>query len=270
MQDSKSSENGHGFGRLVGVMDELRDPGGCAWDAAQTLDSLKPYLIEEAYEVLEAMDGDPGEHCVELGDLLLQVVFQARIQREEGHFAIDDVIDAICGKLIRRHPHVFGDAKAGTPEEALASWERQKESEGKRRKGGSLAGIPKQLPGLLMAQRTSEKAAALGFDWRDHHGVVDKVREELAEVEQAAAHEPDRAASEIGDLLFAVVNLARHLDVDAEDALRRASDKFVGRFRAMERHVIEGGETIADADMDTLNAGWETAKAEEAAPEDSA
>jgi tetrapyrrole methylase family protein/MazG family protein/ATP diphosphatase len=256
-------ESDHGFRRLVDLMDMLRDPGGCPWDAAQTLDTLKPYLIEEAYEVLEAMDEDPQEHCVELGDLLLQVVFQSRLQREEGHFAIDDVIAAICDKLVRRHPHVFADATAGTAEEALANWEQQKASEGKV--GGSLGGVPKQLPALLRAQRTSEKAAALGFDWADHHGVVDKVREELAEVEEAAAEQPERAADEIGDLLFAVVNLARHLSVDAEEALRKASDKFVGRFRAMERHVKEGGVTVAEADMETLNAAWEVAKADEAA-----
>lgn len=256
----------HGFGRLIDVMDRLRDPGGCAWDAAQTLETLKPYLIEEAYEVLEVMDGDPAEHCSELGDLLLQVVFQARVRREEGHFAVADVVDAICDKLVRRHPHVFGDATAGTPEEALASWERQKESEGKRKKGGSLAGIPKQLPALLRAQRTSEKAAALGFDWKDHHGVVDKVREELAEVEDAAveagsdAYRQERVTEEIGDLLFAVVNLARHMKVDSEEALRSASEKFVRRFRTMESHVEGSGGTVADADMDTLNAAWDRAK----------
>ena len=264
MPDAKaanSPESAHGFGRLLEVMDRLRDPGCCAWDAAQTLETLKPYLIEEAYEVLEVMDGDPAAHCDELGDLLLQVVFQARVRRDAGQFAIADVIDAICDKLIRRHPHVFGDAQAGTPAEALASWERQKESEGKRKKGGALAGIPKELPALLRAQRTSDKAAALGFDWTDHHGVVDKVREELAEVEDAAANAPERAAEEIGDLLFATVNLARHLDVDAEAALRAASDKFVRRFRTMEAHVQKDGGAVADADMETLNAAWDVAKA---------
>ena len=262
MTDGSSDGGEHGFGRLVAVMDRLRDPGGCAWDADQTLESLKPFLIEEAYEVLEAMDGPPEEHCVELGDLMLQVVFQARIQRERGHFAVDDVIDAVCEKLVRRHPHVFGDVEATTPEEALASWERQKEAEGKP--GGSLAGVPKSLPALLRAQRTSDKAAALGFDWADHHGGLDKVREEVDEVADAATGQPERAAEEIGDLLFAVVNLARHLSVDAEEALRRASDKFVGRFRAMEGKVRAEGLALGDADMDTLNAAWEHAKRAEA------
>lgn len=267
--------DGHGFGRLAAIMDRLRDPGGCPWDAAQTLESLKPYLIEEAYEVLDVMGRPAGpgglsqpearEHCEELGDLLLQVVFQARLRREQGAFGIDDVIDAICDKLVRRHPHVFGDAKATTPEEALANWERRKEAEKGRKPGGSLAGVPRTLPALLRAQRTSEKAAALGFDWPDHHGVADKVREELDEaLEAAEAGDRIGAAREIGDLLFAVVNLARRLEVDAEESLRQGADRFVARFRAMEEILAERGAGAAsDADMDTLNAAWEEAKLRE-------
>ncbi len=253
----------HGLARLVTLMDRLRDPDGCPWDRAQTLETLKPYLVEEAYEVLEAMDGDPQAHCEELGDLLLQIVFHARLRREEGLFSIDDVVRGISDKLVRRHPHVFGEDHAATAAEGLASWERAKEAEGKP--GDALAGVPSSLPAALRAQRVSEKAAALGFDWSGPEGVADKVREELAEVEEALAAGRDEAAlaHEIGDLLFAAVNLARHVGVDAETALRGAGDRFLRRFRGMSARLAAEGRAVEECGAEELDEAWEAEKAGE-------
>ena len=255
----------HGFARLVAVMDTLRDPGGCPWDRDQDLESLKPFLIEEAYEVLEAMDRSGEEHCEELGDLLLQIVFHSRLRRERGEFSIDDVTAAICEKLVRRHPHVFGDVEVSTAKEVLANWEQQKEREGKP--GGTLGGVPKTLPALLRAQRTTGKASSLGFDWPDRSGPLAKVREELAELEAAAeAGEPvERLRHELGDLLFSVVNLARHLDIDAEGALGGTTERFVRRFRSVQAEIEGAGRSLADASLEEMDAAWDRAKTEEPA-----
>ena len=252
-----------GFTRLVGVMDRLRDPGGCPWDAEQDLQSLKPFLIEEAYEVLEAMDRNPEEHCEELGDLLLQVVFHARIRREQGEFEISDVVRAICDKLIRRHPHVFSDAKAETADEVLRQWELNKAKEGKP--GGSLGGVPRSMPALLQAQRLTDKASSLGFDWSDRAPVVAKIREELGELEETLVEDQpaQRVREELGDVLFSMVNLARHLGVDAEGALRASSDRFVRRFRAVERGLKARDLPMAEATLEQMDQEWQRAKDQE-------
>jgi len=242
-------------------MDRLRDPGGCPWDREQTLESLRPYLVEEAYEVLDAMSGPPGPHCEELGDLLLQILFHARLRREEGAFDISDVVAGLARKLVRRHPHVFGEDQAETAAEGLASWERAKRAEGKP--AGTLSGVPNSLPAALRAQRVSEKAAVRGFDWPGPEGPLAKVHEELAEIEQARQDggDPARLAHEVGDLLFAAVNLARHLDVDAESALREACARFSRRFSGVEARLSAAGRVMEECDLEEMDAAWEAEKA---------
>lgn len=260
---SSPKDDDHGFGRLVRIMDRLRDPGGCPWDREQTLESLEPFLLEETYEVVEAMHGAPEAHCEELGDLLLQIVFQAKLRSEEDAFAIDDVVGGLRDKLVRRHPHVFGEQEARTAEAGLRSWEAAKQAEGKPK--GTLAGVPKALPALQRSQRLTEKAARVGFDWPELDPVFDKVREELAEV--AEAHERGegavRVAAEVGDLLFAVVNLARHLGVDGERALRQASERFSSRFAGVESRLAAQGRGLEEASLEEMDAAWEAAKAAE-------
>lgn len=252
--------------RLVAIMARLRGPGGCPWDREQTLDSLKPYLIEEAYEVLEAMDaGDSREHCEELGDLLLQIVFHAEIAREEGRWDFADVADAISDKLIHRHPHVFGEAEARDAAEVEKNWARLKAEERTKKKGrpGSvLDGIPRQAPALLRAERTGEKASRIGFDWPDAEGPRAKIDEELAELDRAIA-EGDREAvfRELGDVLFSVANLARHLRVPPEDALRAALRRFEERFHKLEEKLRQEGHPAgAPAEIERLEAIWQEVK----------
>ena len=210
---------GSHLSRLVEIMKRLRSEGGCPWDQEQTLTSLRPFLVEEAYEVLEVMDGqDAQEHCEELGDLLFQIIFQSHIRMEAQEFTIDDVIDAICNKLERRHPHVFGHQRELSREEIRENWARMKAEE-RQEKGtddSALAGIPRGLPALLRADRLGRKASSVGFDWPDIDGVFAKVEEETEEILDALKIGDQEALThEVGDLLFAVVNLARHLDVDA-------------------------------------------------------
>lgn len=238
-------------------MARLRAPDGCAWDREQTLQTLKAYLIEETYEVLEAIDLDAAAHREELGDLLLQVVFQAQIRAEQGTFTIADVAQAIANKLVRRHPHVFGDTQADSAKEALASWERIKASE-KPNGGGRLASIPKAMPALLRAYRSGEKAASVGFDWPDHVGPLAKVEEELAEVKTAIGGAPSAVREELGDLLFAITNLARHLQVDPEAALQAATTKFHRRFAHVETRLAESG--AKHATLSELDRYWDEAK----------
>lgn len=251
---------GHAFERLVGVMARLRAPGGCPWDREQTLASLKPYLVEEAYEVLEAIDqGGVDEHREELGDLLLQVVFQAELRREEGSFDAADVAHAIADKLVRRHPHVFEHQGVKAVSEALRHWEQRKAEEKKGR--SVLGGVPKNLPALLRAQRVGEKASQVGFDWPGVDGPLEKIDEELAELRAAIATE-DAAAieAELGDLLFSVVNVARFLNVGAEDALRGTIDRFTERFQKIEKRLEAEGKRVADTPLDQLEALWQAAK----------
>ena len=257
-----------GVVRLVEVMRHLRAPGGCPWDREQTLQTLKPCLLEETYELLEAMDGDDlALHVEELGDVLLQVVFQCAIREEEGLFAFDDVAAALADKLVRRHPHVFGEATANSSGEVLRNWEAIKQTEkGKKPDRSAIDGVPATLPALLKAQRTQAKAARVGFDWKDASGPTEKIAEELAELREAVASGDKQAvADEVGDLLFSVVNTCRFIDVDAEGALEAANKKFSRRFREVERRVRAQGRALKDCTLAEMDAVWDAVKAEERA-----
>ena len=258
------------FDRLVAIMARLRAPGGCPWDRAQSRDDLKPYLLEEAYEVLDAIEeGDPSKLCEELGDLLLQVVFHAQIAEEEKAFAVEDVCRAINEKLVRRHPHVFGDVQADTPDEVLRNWEAIKKTEKSGGAGGGgvkgvLSGVPRVLPALLKAYRLQQKAAGVGFDWERRDQVEAKVREEWAELDEAVA-QSDRAKvrEEFGDLLFALVNLSRFLDVDPEDALQAANAKFQVRFGAVEKEAQARSLDLHGMSLAEMDALWDLVKERE-------
>jgi len=250
----------HGFGAFVELMARLRAPGGCPWDRKQTIESLKPYLLEEAYEVLGAIEkGDWDELRDELGDLLLQVVFQARVAEDEGRFAIADVVRAIHEKLVRRHPHVFGDAAAADAEAVLANWERIKVDE---KAGRSVVeGVDPRLPALQRAWRMQKKVSKVGFDWERPEGAIDKLREELAELEAASRDEsPERAEEEMGDLLFAAVNVARLSGINPEEALKKACAKFDLRFRAVEEGLRARGLDPARATLAQMEELWQAAK----------
>lgn len=255
--------------RLLGIMARLRDPeGGCPWDLAQSHASIVPYTIEEAYEVAEAVEsGDPEELRDELGDLLFQVVFQARIAEEAGTFAFDDVATAIADKMVRRHPHIFGEVRGLDQAAVNAQWaaiKAQERAEKQRAPQGTLSGVPLALPALTRAEKISRKAAAIGFDWPDATEVIAKVREETDEVAQALAEEgPEAVAEEIGDLLFSVANLARHAGVDPEEALRRANLKFQRRFAAMEAEVTKDGRPLKDAGLAAMEEAWVAVKRRE-------
>lgn len=237
-------------------MRRLLGPEGCPWDRAQTLESLRPYVVEEAYEVVDAIDrGERDALKEELGDLLFQVVFQSEIAASKGWFTIDDVVEAVCAKMIRRHPWVFGDAPK---EEGLSAerWEAMKAKE--KRIAGVLGGVPVALPALLRAMRVSEKAAAVGFDWQDASGARAKIDEELREVDEARTQA--ELEHEIGDLLFAVTSFSRHRGVDPEAALRGTIERFTRRFRAMEIAVEARGESLRDLDDEGLDREWNEAK----------
>lgn len=250
----------HPFDALRDLCAKLRSPGGCPWDRQQTLETLKTYVLEEAYELLEALDReDPELLAAELGDLLFQVVFVARLAEERGWFDLTDVCRRIEAKMIRRHPHVFGAAEAATAGEVVQRWERIK----KRESGGrsALAGVPDQLPALLKALRITEKAAALGFDWRSAVDVADKVAEEARELASARAAAPmEHVKEELGDMLFALANLSRYLGIDPEDALQAANRKFATRFAQMERVAAESGVPLAGRTLEELNNLWEQTK----------
>lgn len=275
-----------GLPGLVDMMDRLLADDGCPWDRAQTLETLKPYLLEETYEVLEAMD-DPRAHRGELGDLLFQIVFQSALRQREGAFDLDDVIEGIRSKMLRRHPHVFADpdrpgAQATTPQEVTQQWERIKAEERRAasREGDAVPGgpateaeaarsafdgIPRGLPALVRAGRMQDRAAALGFDWPDLEGAVAKLREELGELEAAHrdAEPADRIAEELGDLLFVLVRVAGKLGADPEDALRRANRKFTRRFGHVLRRCDALGLDPAQAGLERLDVLWNEAKAQE-------
>jgi ATP diphosphatase len=244
--------------RLVAIMTRLRDPvGGCEWDRAQSFATIAPYTIEEAYEVADAIDrGDLDDLKEELGDLLLQVVFHSRIAEEAGAFAFDDVATAIADKMERRHPHIFGNADTSPGWEQIKATERNAKTAGTLA-GGTLGGVARGLPALMRAEKLQKRAARTGFDWPDASGPREKIDEELAEIESA---EPHRIEEEIGDLLFAVVNWARHLGVDAERALRLANAKFERRFAAMESAA---GADFPTLDLAAKEALWQHAKADE-------
>lgn len=252
---------GEKFERLVHLMERLRAPDGCPWDREQSFDTIKPYTLEETYEVLDAIDRrDWQDLSEELGDFLLQAVFYAQMAREAGHFSIADSLDAINEKLVRRHPHVFGDGDAKTPDAVKARWDEIKAAEkvGKAAPGGLLGGIPRALPALQEAARISSRAAGAGFDWPDLAGVLAKVHEELAELEKAET--PEQREGEIGDLLFTIVNLARFLKVDPEQALRRTNAKFRARFSHVERGVAASGRAWKDTTLEEMESLWQEAK----------
>jgi len=255
----------HGWHELVGVMARLRR--GCPWDREQTHASLVPYLIEEAYETVEAIEaGEEGELCEELGDVLLQVLFHAELAAERGAFTIADVVDGLANKMIRRHPHVFGESAVSGMAELWQNWERVKALEPTGRKRESrLDGIPRALGALQRGQKMQEKAARVGFDWPDRSGIRAKLAEELAELEEALRDgDPAAIRDEAGDLVFTVANLVRSLGIDAEGAMRGASDKFERRFRAMERRARAEGRTLDELGPDDLEALWRLAKADAA------
>jgi ATP diphosphatase len=264
--------------RLLEIMAALRTPNtGCPWDLEQNFATIAPYTIEEAYEVADAIArGDLGDLREELGDLLLQVVFHARMAQEQGAFDFGDVVEAITQKLLRRHPHVFGDARGLKVEAVNALWERIKAQEKADRKAeraangtgaehaGALAGVPVGLPALTRALKLQHKAGKVGFDWNDPRAVLAKIREEADEIE-AALDEPvgDGIAGEVGDLLFAVVNLARHVGADPEAVLRGANAKFERRFAAIERALAARGKSPGEATLAEMDALWDAAKAAE-------
>jgi MazG family protein len=254
------------FDRLAAIMDQLRDPGGCPWDREQTLHSLAPYFLEEAYEVVDAISGgDPAKLCEELGDLLLQIVFVARVAREKDWFDIDDVCEKISEKMVRRHPHVFGDREVSGSTEVLQNWEKIKRDERAGTNERSvLDGVPNSLPALLKAYRMTEKAAAVGFDWRKPTDVMVKMHEEMAELEEelvkGEASADERVRAEMGDVLFVMANLARHLQVEPETALQGTNASFMRRFKAMEELAQAKGRDFRDMDLAEQDGLWEEIK----------
>ena len=272
------------FSTLVEIMQALRGPGGCPWDRDQTLASLRPFVLEETYEVLEAIDrGDRDALRGELGDFLFEAVFLAQIAADEGHFTIADALDAINAKLVRRHPHVFGEKasraamhappKAGTlgarrstidsAGKVLEQWEQIKARERKHagERPSLLAGVPKALPSLLRSHEIGTRVASVGFEWPEPRQVVDKIEEEVRELREAVEKGDRRhAAEEMGDLLFSIANLARKLDIEPESALREANEKFTARFQAVETEFAARGRSMADASLDEMESVWQAVK----------
>ncbi len=251
---------GKKFEELVEIVEKLRAPDGCPWDREQTNQSLLPYFIEEVYELIESVDEENWDTVKEeLGDLLLHMVFQASIGEDEGKFKLADSLTNVNEKLVRRHPHVFGNAKADAAFHAKQNWEAQKHKEKGRK--SRLDGVPKNLPALVRAQRLQQKASYAGFDWDEVEQVWDKVHEEIQELKDAQSNEAkDHIAEEIGDVLFAVVNLARYLDIPAEDALRKTNQKFTSRFSKVEEGIKAQGKELEDASLEEMDAIWEMAK----------
>ncbi|MBC7187060.1 MAG: nucleoside triphosphate pyrophosphohydrolase [Calditrichaeota bacterium] len=250
------------FDRLVAIMAQLRGEKGCPWDREQTHRSLRQFLLEEAYEVLEAIDQERYDDLKEeLGDLLLQVIFHAQIAAEEGRFTIEDVVRGINDKLVRRHPHVFGNAEIRTAEEQTVHWENVKQNEGKE---SVVDGVPRELSALLRAHRVQSKAATVGFDWENVEQVWPKVEEELAELRRACQLGDQRKVEEeLGDVLFSLVNLSRFIRVNPEDALRGTVDKFVRRFKQVEQELRQRGICLRDASLQEMDEVWERVKRQE-------
>ncbi len=250
------------FDRLMTIMRRLRAPGGCPWDAEQTHDSLKRYLLEESYEVIEAIDAkDDALLKEELGDLILQPVFHAAVAEERGAFTMDEVLDAINEKLVRRHPHVFGDQVIESSAAQVENWEKIKKGEKGDERKSALSGIPPHLPALMKAQKITEKAARVGFDWEHTDQVFAKVMEELHEFQEAmAAGDQQEMESELGDLLFAIVNLGRFLAIDPEEALRKTIQRFTRRFSHIEDTLHGRGERLQDTSLEEMDKLWEEAK----------
>src|SRR5262249_6943207 len=249
------------FGQLADVMFTLRSEQGCPWDRAQSLDDLKQYLLEETYEVLDTLDRRDETHLLEeLGDLLFQIVFLSQMMQEKRAFTLSDVLDHLLAKMIGRHPHVFADVKASTPDQALASWEgmKGKEASAKGKRRGLLAGVPQNLPALLQANLISSKVARVGFDWKNEKDVWKKLEEEFREFRHA--RNGRARESEMGDILFTMVNIARKNKINPEDALRKANAKFRRRFNALESHVARTGKTVSSTDAKSLDSIWNRVK----------
>jgi MazG family protein len=276
--DGKPGTTGEKFERLVEIMATLRGPNGCPWDKEQDFNSLKPMLVEEVYEVLEAIENNDFDGVAEeLGDLLLHVVFHSYLGKEAGHFDINTVIDKISEKLVRRHPHVFGNETAGTAEEVIKNWEaikaREKEQKLKNRtpeQRSLLEGIPSKLPAIHEAHQISSRVARVGFDWPDIEGIFDKLQEEVRELKEVISSASDekrheRLEDEIGDILFVIVNISRYLKIDSESALKRANRKFKSRFQYMEGELARQGKTLDQTSLDEMESLWQKAKSEIAA-----
>jgi tetrapyrrole methylase family protein / MazG family protein len=252
------------FQALVDLMAKLRGPDGCPWDRKQTPESLKPFLIEECYEVVDALDdGSPDKIKEELGDLLFQIMFHARIAEEQGSFTIDDVIVTSIEKMVRRHPHVFGDAQLSTDREVLANWEEIKKKEkGYEERKSVLEGVPRHLPALLRAHSLQERAARVGFDWNRIDEALPKLDEEMAEFKESLERK-DAAGieEELGDIFFMLVNISRFVEVNPEEALRKTISKFIHRFRYIEEHAADEGKTLNDMTLDEMEKLWQDSKA---------
>lgn len=271
------AKSGHDIDRLLRIMAALRTPEtGCPWDLEQTFKTIAPYTVEEAYEVADAIErGDREALKDELGDLLLQVVYHARMAEEEGSFSFSDVVAGICDKMVRRHPHVFGSDEEKANFDPDGFWERIKTKEQEARpdddKASVLDGVPLALPALVRAIKLQDKAARVGFDWPNMEPVFEKIHEEIGELEEATNLEvPSRRkiAEEFGDLLFVMANLARHMNIDAEDALRQANAKFIRRFAEVEAYVRASGKSLEDCSLEKLDAFWDEVKANESGHED--
>jgi tetrapyrrole methylase family protein/MazG family protein len=253
------------FQKLLDIMSSLRSENGCPWDKEQTRESLKPFLIEETYEVLEALDeGDPQKIKEELGDLLFQIVFHCQLAKERGEFDMNDVIKNISDKMIARHPHVFAKdsikQKIETSEEVLRQWEERKREEGKLRES-ILEGIPKELPSLLRAQRLQARAAKVGFDWKRVEDVMEKLDEELKEFRAALKSKSQKEIEdELGDVFFVLVNISRFVGVNPDDALRKTISKFISRFRYIEMKAADAGKSLSDMTLEEMDALWDEAK----------
>jgi tetrapyrrole methylase family protein / MazG family protein len=251
------------FQKLTEIVDTLMSEKGCPWDKVQTRESLKPYLVEEVYETLEALDGNnPEEIKDELGDLLYQILFHAKISENNNEFSIKDVVDSISKKMIRRHPHVFQDISLETPEEVVTQWEEIKKSEKNiSQRKSILDGIPKHLPGLLRAQKLQKKAAKHGFDWDKISSVFDKLDEEIDEFKQAILSGKEKEIKgELGDIFFTLVNIAKFKKIDAEEALRTTNSKFIQRFQHIEQEVAKRGKELKDTPLEELEQYWQEAK----------
>lgn len=250
--------------KLVEIMEALRSEDGCPWDKKQTRESLKPYIIEEAYEIIEAIEeNDPEKIKEELGDLLFQIIFQCQIGKERNEFTISDVIDSVSDKMTARHPHVFGEAEYKTADEVIAHWEVQKKREGKQR-DSILEGVPGTLPSLLRAHRIQDRAARVGFDWENINDVLAKFEEEMHEFKKALAEKrQSRIADELGDIFFMLVNLSRFIDINPEDALRRTISKFIRRFRYIEMKASEQKKPLPEMTLEEMDRLWDEAKERE-------
>ncbi len=249
---------------LIEIMRLLRAPGGCPWDAEQTHESIKKSLIEETYEVIEAINKSDNELlCEELGDLLMQIVFHAQMESEKGGFTFDEVVDGVCKKLIIRHPHVFGDVVVSGVDDVLTNWDAiKKKTKGQKTVTESMFSVPRELPALMRATKLQKKAADIGFDWPDVSGALDKLEEEIAELRAAIANnDSENAYEELGDVLFSAVNVSRFIKVDAEESLTAASDKFLARFTKVEALASERSIDMKTASLEELDALWDEVKA---------